>query len=267
MGCLPDHHLSGTAGDRRRDDGTAHRTAARGRRIRFRARARPAIANAIFDATGIRFREPPFTPERVLAVLQPGLAAGRSSVKTTKERWWRRFGNFRHARDREPRGGGRFRHAGPAPGGPRYCPFPARTRTSTRPRRSPAGGSPPRPAIARCATARRTGRPGFGGGRAIETPFGIVHASNISPDPRDRDRHLVLSGLRAGDAGGHQPRRTPPLPGAPLPELRQGRRSGPRGALCLPDGRTRHGACRAARRDALPRSRCAPSWRAGTRST
>jgi nicotinate dehydrogenase subunit B len=29
-----------------------------------------AIANAIFDATGVRFREPPFTPERVRAALQ-----------------------------------------------------------------------------------------------------------------------------------------------------------------------------------------------------
>jgi len=30
-----------------------------------------AIANAIFDATGVRFREPPFTPEKVLAALSP----------------------------------------------------------------------------------------------------------------------------------------------------------------------------------------------------
>jgi nicotinate dehydrogenase subunit B len=30
-----------------------------------------AIANAIFDATGVRFREPPFTPEKVLAALNP----------------------------------------------------------------------------------------------------------------------------------------------------------------------------------------------------
>ncbi|MEJ8856983.1 molybdopterin cofactor-binding domain-containing protein [Variovorax robiniae] len=30
-----------------------------------------AIANAIFDATGVRFRSPPFTPEVVLAALQP----------------------------------------------------------------------------------------------------------------------------------------------------------------------------------------------------
>src|SRR6266567_5676693 len=29
-----------------------------------------AIANAIFDATGVRFREPPFTPERILAGLR-----------------------------------------------------------------------------------------------------------------------------------------------------------------------------------------------------
>ncbi|AMM24597.1 molybdopterin cofactor-binding domain-containing protein [Variovorax sp. PAMC 28711] len=30
-----------------------------------------AIANAIFDATGVRFREPPFTPEKVFAALNP----------------------------------------------------------------------------------------------------------------------------------------------------------------------------------------------------
>src|SRR4029077_14941767 len=29
-----------------------------------------AIANAIFDATGVRFREPPFTPERILKGLR-----------------------------------------------------------------------------------------------------------------------------------------------------------------------------------------------------
>ena len=29
-----------------------------------------AIANAIFDATGVRLREVPFTPKRILAALQ-----------------------------------------------------------------------------------------------------------------------------------------------------------------------------------------------------
>ena len=30
-----------------------------------------AIANAIFDATGVRFCEPPFTPEKIRAALNP----------------------------------------------------------------------------------------------------------------------------------------------------------------------------------------------------
>jgi CO/xanthine dehydrogenase Mo-binding subunit len=30
----------------------------------------PAIGNAIFDATGVRLREVPFTPERVLSALR-----------------------------------------------------------------------------------------------------------------------------------------------------------------------------------------------------
>jgi CO/xanthine dehydrogenase Mo-binding subunit len=30
-----------------------------------------AIANAFFDATGVRLRRAPFTPERVLAALKP----------------------------------------------------------------------------------------------------------------------------------------------------------------------------------------------------
>ena len=34
-----------------------------------------AIANAVFDATGVRYREIPLTPERVLAGLQKGTDA------------------------------------------------------------------------------------------------------------------------------------------------------------------------------------------------
>jgi len=30
----------------------------------------PAISNALFDATGVRFRSPPFTPDAVRATLQ-----------------------------------------------------------------------------------------------------------------------------------------------------------------------------------------------------
>jgi len=34
--------------------------------------AAPAIGNAVFDATGVRLRQVPFTPERLLAALRAG---------------------------------------------------------------------------------------------------------------------------------------------------------------------------------------------------
>ena len=39
-----------------------------------------AIANAIFDATGVRFRQPPFTPEMVRAALKPAVQAAPSAL-------------------------------------------------------------------------------------------------------------------------------------------------------------------------------------------
>ncbi|HXY50942.1 MAG TPA: molybdopterin cofactor-binding domain-containing protein [Terriglobales bacterium] len=42
------------------------------------AAAIPAVANAIFDATGIRLRESPFTPERVLAALRSKSVGGNA---------------------------------------------------------------------------------------------------------------------------------------------------------------------------------------------
>ncbi len=48
----------------------------------------PAIANAIYDAVGIRLREAPFTPERVLAALRAKKSGGKeadSSVETFRE--------------------------------------------------------------------------------------------------------------------------------------------------------------------------------------
>ena len=44
--------------------------AARRRRSRRPFRVPAAIANAIFDAVGVRLREAPFTPKRVLAGLK-----------------------------------------------------------------------------------------------------------------------------------------------------------------------------------------------------
>ncbi len=68
-----------------------------------------AIANAIFDATGVRFREPPFTPERVRAALNPlpppaaeGATATRPRIEPPRApppdaRWPRRRGVWARA--------------------------------------------------------------------------------------------------------------------------------------------------------------------------
>ncbi len=73
----------------------------------------PAIANAIYDAVGIRLREAPFTPERVLAALKAKRAgkkaleiprgADPSSPATFREHggalWFKGKGPQRHEMD------------------------------------------------------------------------------------------------------------------------------------------------------------------------
>src|SRR5471030_2789170 len=63
-----------------------------------------AIANAIFDATGVRFRELPFTPERILAGLRgeqgstPAALPGTPNVPAAStDRWHNPFGQRRGA--------------------------------------------------------------------------------------------------------------------------------------------------------------------------
>ncbi len=62
-----------------------------------------AIANAIFDATGVRFRELPFTPERILRGLRgeqphvPEALPLPSAPKPTRRRWWKPFAEQRGA--------------------------------------------------------------------------------------------------------------------------------------------------------------------------
>ena len=52
-----------------------------------------AIANAIFDATGIRFREPPFTPEKVRAALQlKQFPTSPFPPKAKKKSFWKIIG-------------------------------------------------------------------------------------------------------------------------------------------------------------------------------
>jgi nicotinate dehydrogenase subunit B len=132
-----------------------------------------AIANAIFDATGVRLREPPFTPDRVRAALRAAEAA-KPPPPPAKLGLWRRLGWF---------------SGGVIGLGLALLPW----------RSAIAPITPPDPQLYSAETIER-GRQlaGLGacavchteqggienaGGRKLETPFGIVIATNITPDP------------------------------------------------------------------------------------
>ncbi|HET7889864.1 MAG TPA: molybdopterin cofactor-binding domain-containing protein [Bradyrhizobium sp.] len=148
-----------------------------------------AIANAIFDATGLRFREPPFTPERILAGLRSGqvahaaaLAAPSSPTRADPNRWSnpfaRRRGVFATAAALVAGGIGiaaailPWRAIAPI-ARPDASVF--SSATIERGRQLAALGD--------CATCHTSvGGIAYAGGRAIETPFGIVYGTNITPD-------------------------------------------------------------------------------------
>lgn len=137
-----------------------------------------AIANAIFDATGIRIRELPITPERMRAALNPlpppeAAAAPASAVKS----WWPwrlpLLGAFSGAlaiavtampwqfgiAPIAPPGAGVFSAA-----------------TIEHGRLVAAAGD--------CNVCHEgTNGVAFAGGRPLDTPFGTVYAVNITPDP------------------------------------------------------------------------------------
>ena len=145
-----------------------------------------AIANAIFDATGVRFREPPFTPERILKGL----------------------------RGEQPAMPGALPSPAPSPAPESLSPFAGRRGIFTGiaalfaaaigigaavlPWRSIAPIARPDASVFSAATIARgaelaalgncavchTSAVGAvnAGGRALETPFGIIHATNITPD-------------------------------------------------------------------------------------
>ena len=139
-----------------------------------------AIANAVFDATGVRFRELPLTPERVRAALNP-LPAPSPSSKDARAIPSRRS---------------RRRFAWPLAGafsgalalGAGILPFNAAIAPVLR----------PSPDVFSAATIERgrlaaavgdcnvchvgAGETPFAGGRGLETPFGVVYASNITPE-------------------------------------------------------------------------------------
>ncbi len=160
-----------------------------------------AIANAIFDATGVRMREPPFTPERVRAALQaagnPRLQRERSSGEDADAiglaelralaaaplqvprplPWLRRLGVGAGIAIGVAVGLATTLFAGRAPIAPIAAPDPTlySSETIARGRELAALGD-----CAECHTA--PDRAKNAGGRRLDTPFGAVYTTNITPD-------------------------------------------------------------------------------------
>jgi len=132
-----------------------------------------AIANAIFDATGVRFRQPPFTPEVVRAALEPPAVAPGEPPKR-RRRWWGALGALAV---------GLVGLGGAALGwkpaiAPVTRPDPSIWTAAVieRGRQLAAAGD-----CVVCHTA--PGGVPNAGGRAMPTPFGAVHTTNLTPDP------------------------------------------------------------------------------------
>ncbi|RWX13800.1 c-type cytochrome [Rhizobium leguminosarum] len=135
-----------------------------------------AIANAVYDATGIRFRELPLTPELVLAALNGKTGETPATPVAKKRRWW---------------------NVGLSAIGAVAALSGIVTMTS--PWR-PAIGTIQQPdanvysaatiergrlaAAAGACNVCHVGNDGtpFAGGRRFDTPFGAVYATNITPD-------------------------------------------------------------------------------------
>jgi nicotinate dehydrogenase subunit B len=149
-----------------------------------------AIANAIFDATGVRFREPPFTPEVVRAALNPlpvPDGAPSTAVAPVDEVTTgpgpagspRRTSVW--ARAAALAGGALVSVLGLAGWRPAIAPVTGvdasvyTAATVEQGRQLAALGN-----CAGCHTA--PGGAINAGGRAIDTPFGVVYSSNLTPD-------------------------------------------------------------------------------------
>ena len=163
-----------------------------------------AIANAIFDATGVRFRQPPFTPEVVRAalhrgVLPPPAGEGRGGGERSERRAEAALQRaLRAPRPRPSPGAG----GGPARWGRRVAliaiglvgttaalfgirstiapitrldPTIYTKETIERGRQLAAVGN-----CVGCHTAK--GATPYAGGLAIDTPFGVVYGTNLTPD-------------------------------------------------------------------------------------
>jgi nicotinate dehydrogenase subunit B len=144
-----------------------------------------AIANAIFDATGLRFRKPPFTPERILRGLRGEARAETGALAAPmppSHAWTNPFG----------------RRPGVSATIAALCTAAVEVVAALLPSRAIAPISRPVASVYAPSTIARgqqlaalgnclichTARDGAinAGGRAIETPFGVIYSTNITPD-------------------------------------------------------------------------------------
>jgi len=163
-----------------------------------------AIANAIFDATGVRMREPPFTPERVRAALHasgdPKLqSAGRNGTELPASARGGAADRLAELRGlgtpaREPQRKSWLQRLGVVAGGALGLAMAVFAwRTPIAPTAAPDPHLYSAEAIARgrqlaavgdCAVCHTTpGGADNAGGRRLDTPFGGVYTTNITPDP------------------------------------------------------------------------------------
>jgi nicotinate dehydrogenase subunit B len=147
-----------------------------------------AIANAIFDATGVRFRELPFTPERILAGLRGGqpaiqsplpIAAPKAPGRAHQNPFAKPLGAFASA---AAMAAAVVSIAALALPWRSIAPI-ARPDPSTYSAATIAKGQQ-LAALGDCAVCHTQANGAINaGGRPLETPFGIIYSTNITPDP------------------------------------------------------------------------------------
>jgi nicotinate dehydrogenase subunit B len=147
-----------------------------------------AIANAIYDATGVRFRELPFTPERILRGLHgeqqpsPETLPPPSSPRPDANRWWKPFAEQR----------------GAVATAAALCAAAIGIGAAVLPWRAIAPIARPDASVYSAATIARgqqlaalgdcavchTSASGIlnAGGKPLPTPFGTIFSTNITPD-------------------------------------------------------------------------------------
>jgi nicotinate dehydrogenase subunit B len=147
-----------------------------------------AIANAIFDATGVRFREPPFTPERILRGLngdkqtEPAALPPPAALPARSPEFWNPFAKRRSALATAAILCTAVIGIGAAVLPWRAIAPIARPDASVYSAATIAHGAQ-LAALGDCAVCH-TSLIGAtnAGGRALETPFGTIYSTNITPD-------------------------------------------------------------------------------------